>query len=160
MISHIILRKIYLILKISFTGICIAGILSLMSCQQQPKRYVAITFDDLPVVCRCETNTERMEITEKLLAIFAEYDMPVLGVVTERKLTKNGAVDPGEVALMQKWLEAGHELGNHGYSHKDINEITFDEYKQDLCEVGFGKVRLVHQDEFMNSLIRAEKEQR
>ena len=37
---------------------------------------------------------------------------------------------------------------------------SFDEYKQDLCEVGFGKVRLVHQDEFMNSLIRAEKEQR
>jgi len=34
---------------------------------------------------------------------------------------------------------------------------TFDEYRQDLCEVGFERVRLVHRDEFMSSLIRAEK---
>jgi len=37
---------------------------------------------------------------------------------------------------------------------------TFDEYRQDLCEAGFGKVILVHRDEFMNSLIRAEKSQK
>ncbi len=34
---------------------------------------------------------------------------------------------------------------------------TLDEYRQDLCEVGFGEVTLVHQHEFMNSLIRAKK---
>ncbi|MCP4259986.1 MAG: methyltransferase domain-containing protein [Planctomycetes bacterium] len=34
---------------------------------------------------------------------------------------------------------------------------SFDEYKQDLNKAGFGQVKLVHQDEFMNSLIRAEK---
>ena len=34
---------------------------------------------------------------------------------------------------------------------------TFDEYKHDLSEAGFSKVKLVHQGEFMNSLIRAEK---
>ncbi|MFH1884870.1 MAG: methyltransferase [Planctomycetota bacterium] len=37
---------------------------------------------------------------------------------------------------------------------------TFDEYRQDLCEAGFGEVILVHRDEFMNSLIRAEKTQK
>ena len=34
---------------------------------------------------------------------------------------------------------------------------TFDEYSHDLIEAGFGDVTLVHQDEFMNSLIRAKK---
>lgn len=34
---------------------------------------------------------------------------------------------------------------------------TFDEYRDDLCEAGFGEVILVHRDEFMNSLIRAKK---
>jgi hypothetical protein len=34
---------------------------------------------------------------------------------------------------------------------------TFDEYSHDLSEAGFGQVKLVHQDESMNSLIRAEK---
>ena len=37
---------------------------------------------------------------------------------------------------------------------------TFDEYNHDLSEAGFGQVKLVHQDEFMNSLIRAEKVQK
>jgi len=37
---------------------------------------------------------------------------------------------------------------------------TLDEYRQDLCEVGFDEVTLVHQHEFMNSLIRAKKAQK
>jgi precorrin-6B methylase 2 len=37
---------------------------------------------------------------------------------------------------------------------------TFDEYRHDLCEAGFGEVILVHRDELMNSLIRAEKIQK
>jgi len=34
---------------------------------------------------------------------------------------------------------------------------TFDEYSEDLREAGFGEAVLVHQDEFMSSLIRAKK---
>jgi len=37
---------------------------------------------------------------------------------------------------------------------------SFDEYREDLCEAGFGEVALVHRDEFMNSLIRAKKAQK
>ncbi len=37
---------------------------------------------------------------------------------------------------------------------------TFDEYSHDLNEAGFGRVKLVHRDELMNSLIRAEKVQK
>ncbi|HUU20402.1 MAG TPA: methyltransferase [Sedimentisphaerales bacterium] len=37
---------------------------------------------------------------------------------------------------------------------------TFDEYRQDLTDAGFSEVILVHRDEFMNSLIRAEKAQK
>jgi precorrin-6B methylase 2 len=34
---------------------------------------------------------------------------------------------------------------------------TFDEYSEDLRQAGFGEAVLVHQDEFMSSLIRAQK---
>ena len=34
---------------------------------------------------------------------------------------------------------------------------TFDEFKSDLVDAGFGEVVLLRQDEFMNSLIRAAK---
>ncbi len=112
--------------------ICSAALLSMVQCQNKPQRFIAVTFDDLPVVCRCEDNAERLEITEKLLATFDKYDMPVFGVVTEQKLEVDGAVDPKRKILLEKWLDAGHELGNHGYAHKDINDITLDEYKQEI----------------------------
>jgi len=34
---------------------------------------------------------------------------------------------------------------------------SFEEYRLDLCKAGFDQVTLVHQDEFMNSLIKAVK---
>jgi SAM-dependent methyltransferase len=37
---------------------------------------------------------------------------------------------------------------------------TFDEYRDDLCEAGFGEVVQVHQDDSMSSLIRAKKERK
>lgn len=110
----------------------IVALLIMLQCQRQPQRYIAVTFDDLPVVCRCEDNAERLDITEKLLATFRKYDMPVLGVVTEQKLENEGKIDPGRIILLEKWLTAGHELGNHGYAHKDINDITLEEYKQEI----------------------------
>jgi len=126
MVNNIIQSKTLLSL------VCIAAILSMMQCQNKSRRFIAVTFDDLPVVCRCEDNADRMEITEKLLSTFKKYDIPVLGVVTERKLETEGTVDPEQVILLQKWLEAGYELGNHGYGHQDINDITLEEYKQEI----------------------------
>ena len=102
--------------------------------QNSPRRYVAITFDDLPVVCQCENDAERMEITKKLITTFKKYKMPILAVVNEQKLESNGTVDPARTDLLQQWLDAGFELGNHGYSHKNITEIPFDEYKNEILK--------------------------
>jgi peptidoglycan/xylan/chitin deacetylase (PgdA/CDA1 family) len=124
--------KKYHRLTITFllTALCSAHLLA--QTQAFPKRYVAITFDDLPVVCRCEDDAERRDITDKLLATFKEFGMPVLGVVNEQKLETNGIVDPMKVELLQKWLDAGYELGNHGYAHKNINDITMEEYQEEI----------------------------
>ncbi len=58
--------------------------------------------------------------------------MPVMAVVNEQKLEADGKVDPERVALLQKWLDAGFELGNHGYKHQNINDISEAEYKQEI----------------------------
>ena len=100
----------------------------------QPKRYVAITFDDLPVVCRCEDDSSRQELTDRLLATFKKFRRPILGVVNEQKLETNGGPDPLKVSLLQKWLDAGYELGNHGYAHQNINDISMQEYQQEILK--------------------------
>ncbi len=95
-------------------------------------RYVAITFDDLPVVCRCESDSQRRYITERLIETFKAFNMPVLGVVNEQKLETAGVPDPAKVALLQQWLDAGFELGNHGYSHRNINDLSPEEYFDEI----------------------------
>jgi peptidoglycan/xylan/chitin deacetylase (PgdA/CDA1 family) len=102
--------------------------------QNLPKRYIAITFDDLPTVCRCSTDADRMALTNRLMAIYKKFNMPVLAVVNEQKLETNGVNDPAKVALLQTWLDHGYELGNHGYSHKNINEITMAEYQEEILK--------------------------
>jgi peptidoglycan/xylan/chitin deacetylase (PgdA/CDA1 family) len=104
------------------------------SAQGNERRYVAITFDDLPVVCRCEDDADRLEITDKLLHTFKTFGMPVLGVVNEQKLESDGQVDPAKVALLTKWLEAGMELGNHAYAHRNINDISMQEYQKEILD--------------------------
>src|SRR5688572_22211155 len=96
----------------------------ILTAQPQPPEElsVAITFDDLPVVCRCETHEERQYITERLISTFKAFHVPVLGVVNEQKVETDGVVDSLKVSLLTQWLDAGYELGNHGYSHKNINE--------------------------------------
>jgi len=132
MLSLFILRKDTSRLSLFLHVFCLLAMLSMMQCKEKPQRFVAITFDDLPVVCQCENNADRREITEKLLSIYRTFDMPILGFVTERKLEVEGAVDPERVALLEMWLQAGHELGNHGYAHKNINDITPNEYQQEI----------------------------
>ena len=82
----------------------------------------------------CETEAQKNELTDKLIASFKKYNIPVLGFVNEQKLYTNGNEDPAKTALLQKWLDAGLELGNHGYNHVNITDISLDEYKQEILK--------------------------
>lgn len=98
------------------------------------QKKVSITFDDLPFACMCDTQAEKNALTDKLVATFKKYNIPAVGFVNEQKLYTNGLVDPAKTALLQKWLDAGLELANHGYNHVNITDITLDQYKQEILK--------------------------
>lgn len=89
-----------------------------------PPRRMAITVDDLPVAPPGRHSTaQQVEITDRLLAVLAAHEVPAIGFVNEAKLEVDGAVDPRRVALLERWLDAGHELGNHGHTHLDLHRV-------------------------------------
>ncbi len=96
------------------------------------QREVAITIDDLPVISRFNTMKAKRTITEKILASLTDYAVPAIGFVNESKLYTDEKVDTEKVALLQQWLAAGMELGNHAFAHKDYNLISFDEFAEDI----------------------------
>jgi hypothetical protein len=61
------------------------------------------------------------ELTTKLLASITFNEIPAIGFVNENKLLDNGKLNEWRVALLQMWVDAGLELGNHTFSHPDLN---------------------------------------
>jgi peptidoglycan/xylan/chitin deacetylase (PgdA/CDA1 family) len=93
------------------------------------KRQVAVTFDDLPAP---QGELEDMRrITSALLASFKRNGVPVVGFVNERKLYTRGEADE-RINLLRAWLDAGCELGNHTFSHINLQRAPLSDYEDDV----------------------------
>jgi peptidoglycan/xylan/chitin deacetylase (PgdA/CDA1 family) len=102
--------------------------------EKVPRRLVAVTFDDLPAAGRSRNYDADVikGMTGRLLQTFASHKIPVVGFVNERGLyQKPGEVDE-RIAVLQMWLDAGHELGNHTFSHPSLNSTPLAVYEEDV----------------------------
>ncbi len=98
-------------------------------------RKVAVTIDDIPGVGipsseKCDFEA-LAAYTSDLLATLTAHSVPAAGFVVEGNLCDE--IPPGRLEdLLEMWLEAGMELGNHTYSHPDLNRTELSLYKDDI----------------------------
>jgi peptidoglycan/xylan/chitin deacetylase (PgdA/CDA1 family) len=97
-------------------------------------REVAITIDDLP---RGGDGGPRnlagvSAMTKRLLQPFREQSVPVIGFVNEGHADELGP--QGLRQILDLWLDSGANLGNHSYSHLNINDVSLDEYTADIVK--------------------------
>ncbi|STY28611.1 polysaccharide deacetylase [Legionella wadsworthii] len=94
------------------------------------EKEIAITMDDLPLVAsRMNTPGNRQRSTERFTQIvetFQKYKVPVIGFVIA------GAIEKGQWDFLEQFRKAGFMLGNHTYSHYDLNHVGVDKYLADL----------------------------
>jgi len=93
-------------------------------------RAMAVTVDDLPALPSGDV-AEMRRVTEEVLAALSRHRVTAVGFVNEGKLEPSGERG-ARLALLESWLVAGHDLGNHTYSHPDINRVALGEYEQDV----------------------------
>ena len=97
-------------------------------------REVAITIDDLPrggdggSVSLVDVRA----MTRQLLTPFQQQKIPVTGFVNAGRLP--GLGDDGLRQILELWLDAGADLGNHSYSHPDLNEVALSVYVDDVLK--------------------------
>lgn len=95
----------------------------------QSARQVAVTFDDLPA---SQGELEDMRrITSAILASLKRNGVPVAAFVNERKLYRRGETDE-RINLLRAWLDAGEELGNHTFSHINLQRAPLADYEEDV----------------------------
>jgi len=111
--------------------LALVGLTSAMPRRTDGDRVVAITIDDLPVVA-VSASSDWASVTARLLAALREHHAPAVGFVNERKLYVNDALDSGRVALLEGWLQAGHELGNHTFAHRAAHATPLDAYLEGI----------------------------
>jgi peptidoglycan/xylan/chitin deacetylase (PgdA/CDA1 family) len=97
------------------------------------QRQVAITIDDLP---RGGDAGPRdlpalRAMTTKLVAPFREQKIPVIGFVNAGRFDGTAA---GLREILEIWLDAGADLGNHSWSHPDINNTPLPQYTADIVK--------------------------
>jgi peptidoglycan/xylan/chitin deacetylase (PgdA/CDA1 family) len=99
-----------------------------------PTRQIALTFDDLPGVVLPEQEAVQLaELTDKLVSAIAAQRVPAIGFVNEGRLGREGAPEPERVELLERWLAAGLELGNHTFSHIDLHRRALDAFQRDAA---------------------------
>ena len=100
-------------------------------------RTVAITVDDLPCVsCQplASPGSPRQgsieEPNKRLLAGLVRAHAPATGFVITKGVDQAG---PAGQRVLQLWLAAGFDLGNHSYSHPNFADISTDQMESDVA---------------------------
>ena len=103
--------------------------------QTTPKRTIAITIDDLPYVNMAGGDflANARTATAKILTTLKKHKVPAVGFVNENKLQ-----DPqnreARIDLLRDWVKHGMVLGNHTYSHRDFNELTVEQFQEEITK--------------------------
>lgn len=96
-------------------------------------RRIAVTIDDLPWARVDEiVPADLQQRHAALMAQLHQANVPVVGFVNENKLEVDGQVQPQRVQMLRDWRDAGYELGNHTYSHMDLNAKGVADFQQDF----------------------------
>lgn len=95
-------------------------------------RTMAITIDDLPKSNGLDDLVGARRTTESMIHVLKAHKAPAVSFVNEGKLYSGATMVPDRAALLQSWVDAGFPLGNHTYSHIDINNVPLEKYQDDV----------------------------
>lgn len=96
-------------------------------CLQAQK--LAITFDDLPAHGDLPPGGTRQQLTDSILATLKREHLPkVYGFINALSVDD----EPETIGVLQAWHDAHQPLGNHTWSHPDLNTLTADQFLADV----------------------------
>lgn len=94
------------------------------------EKEIAITIDDLPLVAsQMNTPGNQQRSRERFANIidaFKKYNVPATGFVIA------GAIEKGQWDFLEQFRKAGLMLGNHTYSHWNLNQMSAEKYIADI----------------------------
>ena len=114
-------------------GLCIvlATLAILAEVPSAHPQQIAFTWDDLPAHSALPPGETRVEIGHKLIAAMKDAHLPpVYGFVNGVQLDR----EPASAPMLNDWRNAGFPLGNHTWSHMNLNTMDLVDWEADLVK--------------------------
>jgi len=92
-------------------------------------RTVAFTFDDLPVAAT-KDRVEAQAVNRAILDALKKHHASAIGFVNEKTVEELGRANGRRI--LEQWVREGLDLGNHTFSHADLNNMTLEQFKQEV----------------------------
>ncbi|MDQ0251308.1 lysophospholipase L1-like esterase [Sphingomonas kyeonggiensis] len=93
-----------------------------------PAPMIAFTFDDLTAHAPLPAGYTRTGIAEQIIAALKAGNAPVMGFINGVQLER----EPASAPVLDKWRAAGLPLGNHGWSHANLNDLSDAQFLSEL----------------------------
>jgi peptidoglycan/xylan/chitin deacetylase (PgdA/CDA1 family) len=90
---------------------------------------IAITFDDLPAHGPLPPGETREQVASKIIAALLDANVPpTYGFVNGVRVEEQ----PADATVLQAWRAAGYPLGNHSWSHMNLNQNSLEAFEADV----------------------------
>jgi len=107
------------------------GIAALVALPARAQQQIAFTWDDLPAHSSLPPGTTRLQIIDQIIAAIKAANMPApYGFVNAQAITN----DPTLIQVLEAWRAAHFPLGNHTYSHMNLNSNSLEDWEADLLK--------------------------
>lgn len=104
---------------------------------------IAFTFDDLPAHGPLPPGETRLDVITKIISALHHAGAPATyGFVNGQAIE----TDPTNFAVLKAWHDAGFPLGNHTWSHINLNQHTLEEFEADT----------IRNEPLLNSIMKSE----
>ena len=127
-----------LMTKLGTFALFVSGVL-LVTCEAKAQSHtVAMTVDDLPFVSgkpeplNAGDAKRAVQVNEKILRAFASQHIPATGFVIEQHVQGLGI--QASTKILKGWITPGFDLGNHMYSHPDVNSLSAEQVEPKVTQ--------------------------
>jgi peptidoglycan/xylan/chitin deacetylase (PgdA/CDA1 family) len=97
--------------------------------KKAPRLKVALTFDDLPINGALPLGKKQSDFARDTIKVLKRHRIaPSYGFINASKLERN----PDGALALRIWIEGGHPLANHTYSHIDLITTTVEEFQREI----------------------------
>jgi peptidoglycan/xylan/chitin deacetylase (PgdA/CDA1 family) len=91
---------------------------------------IAITFDDLPAHSVLPPGETRLEVAQKVIKALQRAKVPpTYGFVNGIRVQE----EPETIGVLGAWRAAGYPLGNHTWSHMNLNQNALTAFEEDIA---------------------------